>query len=157
MPDVPLARVVDELVSKMREPLGLDRWQVRVVFGPGEDTAACNAMPEYRICTLSVDPDKLDTGDELDEIIAHELAHAHTWGLASVAEDFAVAVAEMSGNPIPLARCFKEQIRKAEEDCTTMVGHAYIRLLRRIWEADGELAKLRAELRALKRKADAAA
>jgi hypothetical protein len=108
-------------------------------------------MPEYRAATISVDPDKLDTGDELDELIAHELAHAHTWPLASLAEDFAIALAEMSGHPEPLGKCFKEQARKIEETVTTDVGHAYIRILRRLWKAEADLAAARHEVRALKK------
>lgn len=153
MPDVPLSRVVDELLAKMLEPLGLDRWQIRVLFGPGDDTAACNAMPEYQVATLSIDPDKLDTGDELDEMICHELGHCHIWPIASEADDLAIALVEClpDGLQGPLAKLLKESARKAEEDTATEVGRTYIRLLRRIWEADGELAKLRAELRAVRR------
>lgn len=158
VPDLPLSQVVDELVARMLEPLGLDRWQVRVVFGPGDETAACNAMPEYRTLVLAIDPDRLSTGDELDETIAHELCHAIIWPIASMADDLVLAVVEMLPEMAggAMARLLKEQVRKAEEDTTTHVGRMTVGLLRRVWAGEEELGKLRTEVRALKRKADAA-
>lgn len=155
MADAPLSRLVDELLSRLLEPLGLDRWTIKKEFGPGENTAACAAMPEYKTATICVDPDKLATGDELDEILAHELAHCHTWPIASVADDFAVALAEIApeAQREALAKLYKETARKAEEVTTTDVGHTYIRLLRRLWAAEKELAQAKAELRTLKKAA----
>src|SRR5687768_3345749 len=90
-----LAQVFESLVRRMLEPLGLDRWTIKVVSEADPDcTASCSAMPEYQQATIRVDPDKLQTGDELDEIAAHEIAHCHTWPIAHLADDLAVALAE---------------------------------------------------------------
>jgi hypothetical protein len=151
--DAPLSKVVDDLLGKMLEPLGLDRWTIKKEFGPGENTAACSAMPEYEVALIAVDPDKLDTGDELDEILAHELAHCHTWPIASVADDFAIALAEASPDHLreSLAKLYKETARKAEEITTTRVGRAYVTLMRRLWKAEADLAGARAEIKALRK------
>jgi hypothetical protein len=153
--DAPLSKVVADYLDRMREPLGLDRWQIKVEFGPGENTAACGAMPEYEQATIAVDPDKLSTGDELDEILAHELAHCHTWPISSVADDFALALAELApdGMREPLAKLYKETARKAEEVTTTRVGRAYVTLLRRLWKAEADLASAKAELKQLRKAA----
>ena len=69
-----VARVVNDLIVKMQEPLGLDRWTLKVEIGEFEDVGACTAQPEYRHATLHFNPERLETGDEPDEIVAHELA-----------------------------------------------------------------------------------
>lgn len=153
MADAPLSKVVDDLLARMREPLGLDRWTIKVEFGPGENTAACSAMPEYETALISVDPDRLQTGDELDEILAHELAHAPIWHIAAVADAFAIALAKAMPDYLrePMAECLKEVARDAEETTATLVGKTYIRLLRRLWRAEADLVAARQEIRALKK------
>ncbi len=157
MTDAPLSKLVHDLVDRLKEPLGLDRWQLKVEFGPGENTAACAAMPEYQMATIAVDPDKLETGDELDEIICHEMGHPGLWPIASVAEDFALALAESAPEALvaPLGKLFKETVRKAEEHSATTVGQNYVRIIRRLWAAEAELATAKAEIRSLKRAATA--
>lgn len=150
MADAAMVRVFQDLVERMREPLGLDRWLIRVAVGPCEETAACAAMPEYRTATITVDPDRLQTGDEPDELVAHELAHCHTWAAVDVADDLAILVAELM-NSEPLGKFLKEQVRRAEEDTTTTVGQTYVRLLRRWWKAEADLKAAHAELRTLKK------
>lgn len=151
----PLTKVASDLIERMREPLGLDRWTIKVVFAPGDNPAECAAMPEYRAASIHIDPDKLETGDELDEFIAHELGHCGLWPLASVADDMAIAVAEMAPDYMreALGKLVKETVRKAEEDTATTVGQNYVRLLRRLWKAETDLAQAKKEARALRQAA----
>jgi hypothetical protein len=149
-----LSQLIEPLVRRMQEPLGLDRWTIRVVAGPDpENTASCSAMPHYKQATISVDPDRLQTGDELDEIIAHELAHCHVWPIASMADDLLCALAEVLPEPYvgPFAKLFKNVVEDAEEATTTRVGHTYIRLLRKLWKAEEENKTLRGELKLLRK------
>jgi hypothetical protein len=149
-----LAQVFESLVRRMQEPLGLDRWTIKVVSETDPDaTASCAAMPEYQQATIRVDPDRLQTGDELDEIVAHEMAHCDTWAIAHIADDLAVVLAEQlpEGSIQPWAKFLKFQVERAEETTTTRVGHTYIRLLRRLWKAEEELKALRAEMRTLRK------
>lgn len=139
-------------VKRMQEPLGFEGWSIQVQHGPIPDAkAGCEAQPEYKRMTLTFDLDKLETGDELDEIIAHELSHAHTWPIWDLAEDLmALAVGMMpEATREPLVTAWSEQIRRAGEDCTTQVGFTAIRLLRRLWKAEDEVRKLRKQVRAL--------
>src|SRR5690242_9580503 len=98
VPDAPLAKVATDLLERMRPVMGLDRWQIKIVVGPtGEDEemAACAAQPEYRQAIITLDPDKLETGDELDETLSHELTHALIWPLSNAADDLRIAVGEL--------------------------------------------------------------
>jgi hypothetical protein len=98
---------VTELLDAIREPLGVDRWDIRLKSEPIADARAyCLASPEYRSAEIVIDPDKLQTGDVLQEVAVHETTHLHTWKLL-------------------------EEVRQAGEEVTTDVGHAYLRLLRR--------------------------
>lgn len=153
MADTPLSKLVHDLWDRLKEPLGLDGWQGKLEFGPQEHKACCSAMPEYRMYTLGVDPDKLETGDDLVELICHEMGHPGLWPIASVAEDFALALAEAAPEHLvaPLAKLFKETVRKAEEDSATTVGWNYTRIMRRLWRAEADLAAARAEIKALRK------
>lgn len=155
MADAPLAAVVEGLLAKMREPMGLDRWQIKLVFGPGDDPACCAAMPEYRTATIHVDPDKLETGDEVDETLAHELTHCPLWPIASAADDLVLMVVDLvpESAQAGMARYLKEQVRKAEEDSATQLGRGFVTLFRRLWAAEAELKASRDEVRALRRAA----
>ena len=133
-PNTELATFADELVEAIREPLELDRWSIRLVSGPLEDArASCEASPEYREATISLDFDKLKTGDDLAEVVTHELGHCHTWPLHTLAEGLAHALAD-SAAPAQregLRKLLLEQVRDAGERVTTDVGQTYLRLLRR--------------------------
>jgi hypothetical protein len=149
-----LAQVFESMVRRMQEPLGLDRWDVKVESGTDNGTkASCSAQPQYKIASLRVDPDEMETGDELDEIAAHELAHCHIWPIAAMADNWVVLLCELLPEPFvaPFAKQFKKITEEAEEATTTRVGHTYIRLLRRLWKAEEELKALRAEVRQLKK------
>jgi len=153
MADQPLSTVVDDLLAKILGPMGLGHWQVKVLFGSGENTAAANAMPEYLILTISIDPDKLQTGDELDEILCHEASHAFTWPCAEMSEDLAIALAEMLPEPFirPVGKLLAELCRRAEEQTTTAVGRSMVGLLRKLWQLEADLTTARAEIRALRK------
>ena len=137
----------------MREPLGLDRWQIKVVFGPAENLAACSADPEYRQATIYFDPDRFQTGDELDETLAHELDHCHLWPIATAADDLVLMAVELLPEAVRPAtlRYLKEQVRRAEEDSATQVGRAYATLFRRLWAAEAALQEAEKETRSLRR------
>lgn len=138
----------------MQAPLELDRWNIMVTAGPdGGNAASCSAMPEYMKATIRVDPDQLETGDELDEDAAHEMAHCHTWPISHVADDLAVALCELlpEGFILPFAKLLKASVERAEETTTTQVGRTYIKLLRQVWASEKEIAALKAEVRQLKK------
>jgi hypothetical protein len=150
-----LAQVFESLVRRMQEPLGLDRWTIKVALGPmeGEDLAGCFARPEYASADLQFDLEKFETGDELDETVVHEMSHPHTWPIHAVAEHNANCIAEMAPDSMreALRKKLLEEVRVAAETTNTQVGFTYVRLLRRLWKAEGELAAARAEVKALRK------
>jgi hypothetical protein len=129
--DEPLGRLIHEMVDRVREPLGLDRWTIKVALGPMEG----------------------ETGDELDETVVHEMSHPHTWPIHAVAEHNANCIAEMAPDSMreALRKKLLEEVRVAAETTNTQVGFTYVRLLRRLWKAEGELAAARAEVKALRK------
>jgi hypothetical protein len=155
-----LVRYILETVERMREPFGLDRWQICVNAvealpgDPGEEqTAACSAAPEYKNAALAFDTSRFKTGDDIDEFVAHELAHCHTWPIHAEAEENATLVAEMSPEYMrdAIHKKLMEEARKAAEDTTTQVGLTYIRILRRLWAAEATVKELTAENKRLKK------
>ena len=125
---------VQALMARVREPLGLDRWSLRLESGPLEDArACCQASPEYREATVKFDFDKLETGDDLAETLLHEMAHCHTWAIHAMAERLADSLADT----LPKAQrdavraTLQEYVREAAERSTTEVGQTYLRALRR--------------------------
>lgn len=141
----------------MVEPLGLDRWTIYLEVGPGSEegeTASCEALPEYKVATLRFDPDRLRTGDELGEFVAHELAHLPTWALFQLAEDYANQIASMA--PEYMREALREKMlaetSRTGEDVTTQVGYTFIRLLRRMWAWEERAKVAEAEMRALRKR-----
>ena len=133
MNDGPLARDMHEMVQRIREPLGLDRWNITVECVTGEQRGACAASPEYREATIVFDLERFETGDEPAEMVAHECAHPHIWPLHALAESLADALASSAPEAMrePMRVLLQEQVRLAAETVTTDVGHTYLRLLRR--------------------------
>jgi hypothetical protein len=126
--------VITDLIERCREPLAKSDWELVTISGPQEDcTASCEAMPEYRRAKLTFDPEKLETGSDVAEIVVHELAHCDTWELHTLCEELAKALAESAPKPYrkALKKLLLEKVRQAGERCTTDVGHTYLRLLRR--------------------------
>lgn len=129
-----LAITILDRVNALKEPLGLDRWSLLCQAGPIENaTASCSADPEYKKACLQFDVDSMDTGDDLDEVITHEMTHCHTWPLHTLAEQLALALAEAAPKYLrkALRKKLLEEVRKAGEEVTTDVGHVYLRLARR--------------------------
>ena len=124
-----------ELLDRIHEPLGLDRFEIRLVSNPEMDDAraCCEAFPEYRAAVITVNPDRLETGDDLAEIAVHEATHITTWELYSIAEELANALADSlpETHREGVRKLLLEKVRQAGERCTTDVGHTYLRLLRR--------------------------
>lgn len=121
-------------LEKIREALGLDRWTITPTIGPLEDSrAACAAMPEYREAKIILDLEKLQTGDDIDEILCHEATHCITWPLHAVAEHLANALADSmpKSHQDAMRALLQEQVRVAAEQVTTDVGHIILRHLRR--------------------------
>jgi hypothetical protein len=148
-----LGRVIHDVIRRAQEPLGLDRWSIKIQLGQIEDKGSCMASPEYKEALLQFNLDKFETGDEPDEIAVHEMSHNHTWAIHTEAEDLANLVADMMPEPLRdgVRKKLLEEVRRAGEDSTTQVGFTYIRLLRRLWKAEEELKALRAEVRQLKK------
>ena len=122
---------VEAILKAIREPLGVDRQAIRVGNQELPDCrACCAAQPEYREADLFVDFNKLKTGDDVQELIVHEVTHIHTWPLHALAEELAKLAARQMGSE-PLEAMLLEQVRLAAEAVTTDVGHTYLRLLRR--------------------------
>lgn len=154
-----LGQYVIDKVKELQEPLGLSGWSIQLETGPLEDAkASCAAEPEYRRALISFDPEKLETGDELDEIIVHEMTHIATWPLSKAVEDIANLAAGLFPEAMRAVMGEKllEEGRYATEYVTTDVGFTNIRLLRRLWAAEKELADIRAELKAAKKAAKVA-
>lgn len=124
------------LVKKLVEPLNLDRWTLTLTTGPLEEEqgrACCNAAPEYLEATVAIDFDRLKTGDVLDEMIVHELTHAHIWPIHELAETLAQALAQSAPEHMrdALEMLLRRQVEIAAETTTTAVGHVFLKLLRR--------------------------
>lgn len=125
---------VEGIFEKIREPLGLDRWQIQLVNGEYPDARAwCEPHDEYREAVIGFDFDKLKTGDDLAEVVVHEATHCHTGDLHDIALELADALSECQ--PEASREAFRKllckRVNKAAERTTTDVGHAYLRLLRR--------------------------
>ena len=152
-PDLSIGQYIIDKVNEWQEPLGLQGWQIHLEHGAIDSKGGCVAEPEYKRMVLSFNLDRLETGDELDEIIAHEMMHGPTWPLWETAEQIMHLALDLAPPKLrePLKAHLSEQIRYAGEDVTTQVGFTAIRLLRRLAAIQGELANSQAEVKALKR------
>ncbi len=130
---------LDGLVASYRDAYLLEDWTIRVQVGPVADEeaedphgvrAACHADPEYREATLGFNVEAWKTGDDIEEMVAHEMAHPVLWPLSHVAEILA-------GEDPRL----QEWVRIEMERVTTDVGQAFYRLMRRIRELEGHCVK----------------
>ena len=148
-----LARHVREKIAELQEPLNYAGWSILPTTGSLESMAACEAEPEYKRMRLFFDLEKLQTGDEVDEIIVHEMMHGHTMPTFDLAERYSDLVADMAPEHMrePLRASLHEEVRLAGEDVATQVGFVVVKLLRRLWAAENELANAQAEVRGLKK------
>lgn len=127
---------VHHIVERSVASMGLERWDIALEQKSLEEDqcrAGCNAMPEYRQATIVVDADRLQTGDDLQELVVHEMAHCHVWPIHALADQLALALAESApkSHRKALRKLLCEEVRLAAEATTTDVGHTYLRLLRR--------------------------
>lgn len=120
--------------EKIREPMGLDRWTITPTAEPIADSRAfCVAHPEYREARIVLDFDKLQTGDDVDEIVVHESTHCLTWELHTLAEELANALADSlpESHREAMRKLLLEKVRQAGERVTTDVGQGFLRMFRR--------------------------
>lgn len=139
-----------ESVERLKEPLGLTGWTLKLEHGPLEDAKAANSSePEYKHAVIAFDLEKLATGDELDEIIVHEMMHSHTWPIFEEADNLIDLVIGFVPDAMqaPLKKYLDEKVRYAGEDANTQVGFVVIRLLRRLAKAEEQVKKLKARLK----------
>ena len=129
-----LEQQAQDLVTRLQEPLGLDRWSIQLIVDETIDArAACDSSPEYSEAEIRFDFSRLKTGDDLAELAVHEMTHPHIEPLGAVAMGLAHAVADTSPEYMRegLRKLLLEEVRKAEEKTTTSVAHVFLKLLRR--------------------------
>lgn len=124
---------IQGIVEAIREPLALDRWNIGLSNKSDDGRATCEASPEYAEAVLTFDLDKLKTGDDVQELVVHEMTHCHIWPLHALAENLAQTLARTmpETHREPMMTMLREEVRLAAEKVTTDVGQAYLRLLRR--------------------------
>jgi hypothetical protein len=58
--------------------LGLEGWEIRLFFGQPEQAdqvASCDADPSYQVATITLDPARAESEEDLLDSLLHELAH----------------------------------------------------------------------------------
>lgn len=107
-------------VEAWRVRLGFIDWTFRVTVGriKGGHRATTTADFEYLTADLSFDPAAMDkAGDDLHEMVRHEIAHVPNWELAYLAERYAGKDAEK-----------QDRVEKALERATTLTERMAHRL-----------------------------
>jgi hypothetical protein len=137
---------VEEVVAKLKPYYGLDdMWRIEVVSAtiePGEGRAAAECDPEYSEGKLRIDFDQLHTGDQVEEIIIHELVHMHLMWLHNESHHLSGLAANLVGATHQcnaLDTFLKEKVRVAAEKSATDLGHTILRMYRRIQELEAKL------------------
>lgn len=74
---------IDASVKRLVPLVGLDRWDITVVFDTEPAGASCSANPEYYEATLTFDVEVIEE-DDIDAYVLHELMHCHTWMLSDL-------------------------------------------------------------------------
>lgn len=157
-----LAKHVEEILDRIREPMGLDRWQIEITTGECKDevtgepcTGAAMVFPEYSTGRIVLDFECMKTGDDVEELVVHEATHFPVWWIHAVAEHLADAWANSAPDTHRESiRSFaQEQVRVAAEKTTTDLGNAFLRLFRRNWVLETEVKQLRADLKAARKQA----
>lgn len=153
---------VEEILERIREPMGLDRWRITIKVGPCRDEeqnercrGSTHADPEYSQATINMDVEALETGEDVEEYVVHEATHIPAWWLHQAAEDAANAWADSAPKPLrnAIRKYAREQVRRAAEKSVTDLGHAFLRLFRRLWAAEAEIKQLKGELKATRKQA----
>jgi len=118
------AEYIRRLIEETKYKLGLTDYTITLVVAklPQDDfKMKIMAAPEYMDAVIDIDPSALDTGDEVDELVAHEMSHLMHWELHQVAEDLVILAA--NGNELLLTK-FSKEVERAAELATTRWGKA---------------------------------
>lgn len=140
---------VEETLAKLLPYFGMaDAWQVQIINGkcveedgtPFRGGAECD--PEYSTGQIKIDFERLETGDQVDEIIIHELVHLPLMWLHNQADNLAGLSANLlhaDHQTNALGEYAREQVRRAAEKSATDLGHTILRMYRRIQQLELEL------------------
>jgi hypothetical protein len=78
-----LQREIERHAEYWRPILGLEGWDIRVLWNEKENTATCAARPQYLTATLHFNlPDvrkECRTVAEREELVLHEMVHSIAW------------------------------------------------------------------------------
>jgi hypothetical protein len=140
---------VEKLVEDLRWYFGLTpSWMVTIINGKCVDEngepyrGGCEADPEYSEARIKIDFERLQTGDNVTEIVIHELVHIPLMWLHNAADNLAGLSANMlvevhQANAV--AEYNREQVRRAAEKSATDIGHTILRLYQRVKELEQRL------------------
>lgn len=148
--DSELQEEIQRVSKEIQEVLGLDRWDIRLEVSRLDDArACCQADPEYKNAVLTFDPEKLRTGDDLQEVIVHEHVHCLLWPLHAVAEQQSKALQALmdEDNKNAQGPMLDERVRYAAECATTDFGWVITKLWRRVLKLESELKAVKARLK----------
>jgi hypothetical protein len=77
--------IVEREIGPLMAALGVSWWKVVVEYGPIQvpkgtpdafvAAARCDRKPDYNRATITIDPEKCDSGEDVMEYLVHELAH----------------------------------------------------------------------------------
>ena len=132
--------LIRDSAARVLKPLGLDKWTLRLESGaiPEGHRADCEAWPAYREATIRVDYESLTTGEDVDEMIVHELTHCITGPLHDLTEELAEALSESvpESHQAALAKLLDKRVQDAAEKVVTDLGQVLLHLLREAGHLD---------------------
>ena len=117
----PTGKQIRESVKRWQHWLALDHWQLTVRLGKiaGGYRATCEADWEYREALLRFDPAAMvKHGDEIEEIVGHEVYHVVIWRTHTQIQARAKTVKQ------------EEDLCAIEEGECTHASRAFLRLAR---------------------------
>lgn len=138
--------LINKKINEFRKFLGLENYDIRLEITEEQDhMAGCNTDPEYLKAVISVNIKRLETGDDLDEIVFHELTHVINWPLHQLAEDFSNSLKSLIPEKYKeiLGYHFDEIVRVNAELVTTTVADSFYRFYKIIKEKDREIKDLK--------------
>ena len=116
----PSGKAIRESVKRWQHWLGLDNWLLTVRVGKiaGGHRGTCEADWTYREALLRFDPSQWREGDDLEEMVGHEVYHIVQW--RSHTEIQRLAKTKLA----------EDKLCAVEEEETTHVSRAFLRLAR---------------------------
>jgi hypothetical protein len=144
-------------VDKYVHPLGLGSWRINLLSeripNPNDGRAYCEAMPEYQQAKVVIDPEQLETGEQLSELVSHELTHCLTCPIETVADTLGTALCNALSEEMqkPFAHVLLEYIREATERTATNIGFVFHRYQTQIDAQQEEIDQLKRALREARR------